>query len=99
MPNLSAGQIAGLIKYYSDPTSNGTFHTPITADNAVKAVAICLAESGGKIDAGGDRANSNGTHDWGLWQINDIHNPSPEVKTHAAPNWQMAYQIAGGGTN
>lgn len=96
--NLSAGQIAGLIKYYSDPTSNGSFHTPITADNAVKAIAICLAESGGKVDAVGG-PNSNGTHDYGLWQINEIHKPSPEVKLHAAPNWQTAYQIASGGTN
>jgi hypothetical protein len=95
---LSAGQIAGLIKYYSDPTSNGSFHTPITADNAVKAVAICLAESGGTMKRS-DKPNSNGTYDWGAWQINDIHKPSDEVKNHWAPNWQTAYQIASGGTN
>jgi hypothetical protein len=99
MRNLTAGEIAGLVKYYADSTSNGAFHTPITTDNGIKAVAIALAESSGKVDAGKDRANSNGTHDWGLWQINDIHNPPAEVKTHAAPNWQMAYQIASGGTN
>src|SRR4051794_21086585 len=36
------------------------------------AIAVCLAESGGKpANIGGP--NSNGTMDYGLWQINSIH--------------------------
>lgn len=34
-------------------------------------VAIALAESGGNPDA--KHLNSNGTWDWGLWQINDVN--------------------------
>lgn len=42
-------------------------------DQAVIAVAIALAESGGKPGAVGH--NTNGSSDWGLWQINDHAHP------------------------
>ena len=93
MATLSAAQIASVIKYYKE---NGT--APITDDNAVKAVAIALAESGGNVEAVGG-PNSNGTRDWGLWQINDIHNPNDRVKHSAAANWLMAWRIAAMGTS
>lgn len=43
-------------------------HTPtLGANPVVPAIAICLAESGGKNDA------ISKSHDYGLWQINIIH--------------------------
>lgn len=100
MTNLSPEDIAGLIKYYADTGNTAaTFHTPISPDNAVKAIAICLAESGGKVDAESRVPNKDGTKDWGLWQINDVHHPSDVVKKYAAPNWQTAYAIAHNGTD
>jgi Lysozyme like domain len=99
MANLSPEAVAGLVKFYADTTQTGaTFHTPLSADNGVKAVAICLAESGGKVDAKGG-PNHDGTYDWGLWQINDVHHPDDNIKHYAAPNWQAAYSISGNGTN
>ncbi len=41
------------------------------ADNLAIAVAIALAESGGRDDATHD--NPNGSTDYGLWQINSVH--------------------------
>lgn len=51
-----------------------------TADLAT-AVAVALAESGGNATA--TNKNTNGTTDYGLWQINSIH-----TADLAAGNWQ-----------
>jgi hypothetical protein len=39
------------------------------------SVAVALCESHGKVNAKGG-PNSDGTFDWGLWQINDVHKKS-----------------------
>jgi hypothetical protein len=88
---LTAAQIAGIIADYRDTH-------PISDNNAVIAIAVALAESGGNPDAVGG-PNSNGTRDWGLWQINDIHNPTDRQKKSPAANWLMAWRIAGMGTS
>jgi len=46
----------------------------------VTAVAVALAESGGRVDA--VNRNTNGTTDSGLWQINSIHQ-------RAHPTWTV----------
>jgi Lysozyme like domain len=56
------------------------------------AVAIARAESGGNPDARGG-PNSNGTYDWGLWQINDVHHPTDAQKHDPAANAALAYRI------
>lgn len=94
MPTLSPAEIAGVIKYYDAGGPQPI--APITDSNAVIAVAIALAESGGNTDAVGG-PNSNGTFDYGLWQINSIHNPAERDKHSAASNWLLAWRIAGMG--
>lgn len=96
MPSLSASEIAGVIKFYD--VGGPQPIAPITDDNAVIAIAIALAESGGNPDAVGG-PNSNGTYDYGLWQINSIHNPVEREKHSAAANWLLAWRIAGMGTS
>lgn len=96
MAALSASDIAGVIKYYS--VGGPSPIAPITDANAEIAIAIALAESGGNPEAVGG-PNSNGTRDWGLWQINDVHNPTERQKTSAAANWLYAWRIAGMGTS
>jgi hypothetical protein len=46
----------------------------IPADQIAVAVAIALAESGGRIDAIGG-PNLDGSYDYGLWQINERAHP------------------------
>lgn len=94
MATLSASQIAGVIKYYSAGGPQPI--APITDNNAAIAIAVALAESGGNTDAVGG-PNSNGTYDYGLWQINSIHNPTEREKHSAAANWLTAWRIAGMG--
>jgi hypothetical protein len=56
--------------------------------------AIALAESGGRIDAKGG-PNSDGSYDYGLWQINSSHrayNPS-RLLSDPAYNAQAAVQV------
>lgn len=59
-----------------------------------KAVAIALAESGGRTDA--THTNTNGTVDRGVWQINSVHNIAgdlfdPTVNAKAAFSiWKAA---------
>lgn len=92
MVTLSAAQIAGVVKYGA---ANGM---PISQTNGIIAVAIALAESGGNTENSKVRLNSNGTQDFGVWQINSIHKPSEDAKIHAGPNWSMAYAISSNGT-
>ena len=64
----------------------------------VTAVAIAKAESNLNPTAKGG-PNHNGSYDWGLMQINDIHNPTQDEKTKAIPNAKKAvaiYREAGG---
>jgi Lysozyme like domain len=58
----------------------------------VTATAVALAESGGDPTAKGG-PNSNGTFDWGLFQLNDVHNPTDAEKSQTIPNAQRAYKI------
>lgn len=54
------------------------------------AVAVCLAESGGKTDALGE--NKDGTQDHGLWQINTVNSDALAIGdwTDPAVNARMA---------
>lgn len=64
------------------------------ASNSVlqTAVAIAKAESGLNPAAKGG-PNSNGTYDWGLMQINDVHKPTQAQKTEPLANARMAFDI------
>ena len=64
------------------------------------AVAIAHAESGGNASAV-NNANSNGSSDYGLMQINSVHSDllSKFNKFDPVDNMRMAYQISNGGTN
>lgn len=66
----------------------------------VIAIAIALAESGGTVGAI-NTANSNGTTDRGLWQINSVHSQynASRLLTDPTYNAQAAWQISSGGTN
>jgi hypothetical protein len=61
-------------------------------ENYQIAIAIAKAESGLNPSAVG-AINSNGTQDFGLFQINSIHNPSIEQKTTVIENVKMARVI------
>lgn len=90
---LSAAQIAGVIK-------QGAPMFIVNDGPAVKLIAIALAESGGVVDARGG-PNSDGSYDWGLWQINDKAHPDlmdDAVKTQANANWIAAFNVSHGGT-
>lgn len=56
------------------------------------ALAIAIAESGLNPKARGG-PNSNGTYDWGLFQINDVHKPTNAEKTEAVANAKRAKRI------
>lgn len=71
-------------------------------DQLATGIAIALAESGGRTTAVGG-PNSDGSKDYGLWQINDVHKDMvlfPQWR-NAVANTQMAksiYDAAGGWT-
>lgn len=66
---------------------------------AITAGAVALAESGGNQNA--THRNTNGSTDYGLWQINSIH--SDVLRGHQwqnpSENAKMAYVISSGGRN
>ena len=61
-------------------------------DSGVMA-AICLAESGGKVNAVGG-PNSNGTYDYGLWQINSVHKSYVRSKLLSDPLYNAKAAVA-----
>ena len=75
----------------------------LRGDNLILAVAIAGAESGWRANfdnsrsgPGGTRLNSNGTVDYGIWQINTVHNPPiPEIydpAVNASFMWRVSRQ-------
>ncbi len=58
------------------------------------AVAVALAESGGRTDAV-NTANRNGSRDYGLWQINTVHGSLLTRGSWSNPddNARMAYTV------
>lgn len=67
---------------------------------------IALAESGGDSDARGPKegTNSDGSVDWGLWQINSIHQKDHPTWSEAwlknpQNNAQAAFILSGSGKN
>lgn len=89
MPVLSDAQIVAAIQAAGFPR-----------DTWAVAVAVALAESSGNSDALND-ANSNGSSDYGLFQINSVH--AGLLNSHnwrdPADNARMAFAISSGGTN
>lgn len=61
------------------------------ADQIATAVAVALAESGGRSDAEGH--NTNGSTDYGLWQINTIHGVTRADMFDPAKNAAKAYYV------
>src|SRR3954447_4424690 len=99
MPALTPAQIAGVVKYGMQNT--GSFVDTVTFPNPDTSgpvfVAIALVESSGIPDNIGG-PNSNGSHDYGLWQINDkahpdIINPSNSEWKIPQRNFEMAEQV------
>jgi hypothetical protein len=85
MAKLTAQQIAGYAKAAGFP------------DNELAtATAVALAESGGETTA--TNRNTNGSVDYGLWQINTVHGSllSQGDKFNPADNAKMAYTVWNG---
>lgn len=74
---LSAAQIA----WYAQQAG-------FTGSAVTTATAVALAESGGRINARGG-PNSNGSYDYGLWQINE--KAHPDLITGDAQWWVAGY--------
>jgi hypothetical protein len=73
MTKMSAAQIAGLVKYHGASAGSSFASSLAKPDHDGPIfVAIALAESGGETGVTGG-PNSNGTYDYGLWQINSSH--------------------------
>lgn len=97
MPKLSAAQIAGVVKYATDDKAGRNIYRLKNPDtDGPIFVAIALAESGG--DTGATHKNSNGTTDYGLWQINSVHASllSGGDWKNATANFQMANSLYNG---
>lgn len=82
MPTLSADQIAGYAK-----------GAGFTGPDVSIATAVALAESGGRTDA--TNHNTNGSTDFGVWQINSVHAALLAGRNWQDPaqNAQMAYAV------
>jgi hypothetical protein len=88
MPTLSASQIAGYAK-----------NAGLSGQNVSIATAIALAESSGNTEI--THTNSNGSTDYGLWQINSVHSDLLNGADWRDPaqNAKMMISISNNGTN
>jgi hypothetical protein len=82
MAKLSAQQIAGYALAAGFP-----------ATEIATATAVALGESGGESTA--TNRNSNGSYDYGLWQINTVHGPLLNQGNRFDPldNAKMAFTV------
>lgn len=64
---------------------------------AVTATAIALAESSGNTHA--SHHNTNGTYDYGLWQINTVHGLSRAYLFDPQHNADAMYDVSSHGTS
>lgn len=81
MATLSAGQLVQLAR-----------GAGWSLQQAPTVAAIALAESGGRSDVVG-KLNRDGSRDYGLWQINSVHNPTAKAWSDPATNAAMARQV------
>lgn len=88
MPTLSASQIAGYAK-----------NSGVPPNQVATATAIALVESGGQTDV--TNHNTDGSTDFGVWQINSVHKDLLNGKDWRDPaqNAAMMFAISKGGTN
>ena len=82
MATLTPAQIAGYAKSAGFPDSE-----------IATATAVALAESGGRTDA--QNRNTNGSTDYGVWQINTVHGAllNNGDKFNPADNARMAFTV------
>jgi hypothetical protein len=82
MANLTPQQVAGYAKAAGFPASE-----------IATATAVAFAESGGNPSA--SHRNTNGSTDYGLWQINTIHGSllNQGDRNNPADNAKMAYTV------
>ena len=82
MPTATPFQLAGAAK-----------RAGFTGANVAIAVAVALAESGGRTDA--THRNSDGSIDHGAWQINDVNKSALALGNWADldTNARMAYKV------
>lgn len=65
-----------------------------SAAEAGVMAAIALAESGGRINANNAGLNSDGSVDYGLWQINSVHGfDTQRLTSDPLYNARMAYKV------
>lgn len=62
------------------------------AETIAIGIGVAMAESGGDPTIRGG-PNSNGTYDYGLFQINSIHNPTAQDWTDPVVNARMALKV------
>lgn len=93
MAILNDDQIAQVAVNNGFPTSD--------PNNLAVCVAIAKAESGGKTDINNAGLNSDGSVDYGLWQINSVHDDKLPGQDRYDPNVnaQLMMMISSNGTN
>ena len=71
----------------------------LSGQSQIIAIAIALAESGGRINA--THTNTDGSIDRGLWQINSVHKQysASQLLSSPAYNAKAMYEISSGGRN
>lgn len=73
--------------------ADAAYQAGFRGDDLITAVAVAMAESGGRPDINNAGTNSNGTVDYGLWQINSIHGPDLGKVYDPYYNARLAYGI------
>lgn len=88
-------------KQIAEYAINAGFTATTTNNGLVTSIAVCLAESGGNINAHNPGSRTDIENSYGLWQINILAHPSYAAARLLTPayNAQAAYDISSAGTN
>ena len=85
-PKLASSQVAGRCEEFRELVEKYPWNSKIM-------LAIMRAESGCNPRSDNSGLNTNGTYDYGLFQINSVHGYSRNVLANPAKNTEIAFKI------
>lgn len=85
-PKIASSQIAGRCEEFRELVEKYPWNSKIM-------LAIARAESNCNPRSDNSGLNTNGTYDYGLFQINSVHSHSQSILANPAKNTEIAFKI------
>ena len=85
-PKIASSQVVGRYEEFREIVEKYPWNSKVM-------LAIARAESGCNPRSDNSGLNTNGTYDYGLFQINSVHGHSRDILANPAKNTEIAFKI------